>query len=235
MAIDIDLWLWSLDRNPAETLALGMFLDAQETQRANRFVKARDRDRFIVGRGRLRQILAGYVECTPDMIALPVIERGKPTLVDGPAFNLSHSGGWAALAIAPAHTEQSLKLGIDIEAFRPFKPHLVQQVFSTAEQAEFAVVPDTQRARTFFCGWTRKEALIKALGTGLYTALDSFDVSLTPDSSAQVLHCGADMPPPSEWVLHHLDLAPQMVGAIAATSHGKPLRVTLRSGSLPLG
>ncbi|OWY37140.1 hypothetical protein CEK28_18420 [Xenophilus sp. AP218F] len=96
---------------------------------------------------------------------------GKPHLPDHPdlQFNLSHSGGWAALAIG-----RGAPVGVDLET-RLLPPEralaLARRYFSAAEQAWLAAAPDSQRAWRFRCLWSRREAWGKALGEGLSAAM----------------------------------------------------------------
>src|SRR5205085_12255965 len=55
---------------------------------------------------------------------------------------------------------------------------IVRRYFAPAEQQEFFSLPDEKRARAFFKYWTRKEAFVKARGSGLFSGLDQFEVAL---------------------------------------------------------
>src|SRR5258708_1444204 len=67
----------------------------------------------------------------------------------------------------------------------------------------------------FFTCWVRKEAYIKALGTGLSTPLDRFSVTLLADESPAILEIDGSRNEASDWELRHLEPAPGYVGAIA--------------------
>jgi len=103
---------------------------------------------------------------------------GKPAITgDNPGirFNLSHSKGYALLAIA-----YDREVGVDVEVVRP-KPKaaaLVERFFSPNEKAAFRKLAPHEEDAAFFAGWTRKEAYVKAVGKGLRFPLDRFDVSL---------------------------------------------------------
>jgi 4'-phosphopantetheinyl transferase len=85
----------------------------------------------------------------------------RPYFNDGFDFNISHSGnrvvGCATL---------NGKVGIDIELTKPINLNY-DDYFTTTEQQKIRTAknPDTE----FFNYWTRKEALLKAVGTGVYT------------------------------------------------------------------
>lgn len=77
-----------------------------------------------------------------------------------------------------------------------------------------ARLPVADRMAAFYRCWTRKEAYLKAVSTGLSTPLDSFDVSISPDEAA-LLHVNGDARAPSRWSIVHLEPARGFVGAIA--------------------
>ncbi len=232
MTVQIDLWLWPLDRPEGEVAAHRAWLSPDERTRADRFARPRDGARFVIGRGRLREILGGYVGCAPGALSFEMVAQKKPALAGGPAFNLSHSGGWAALAVAPDAPD--LSLGIDIEAHRPIEHALARRFFSAAEQTAMEALAPEDWQLGFFQAWTRKEAVIKATGDGLYADLAGFDVSLGRAVAAQVLRTTPPMPEARDWTLSDLDTGPAFSGALAAITHGIPIQVAIREGHLPL-
>ncbi|MEM8729673.1 MAG: 4'-phosphopantetheinyl transferase superfamily protein [Pseudomonadota bacterium] len=233
MPIHIDLWLWNLDRSDREVTALARPLSDDERTRAERFVKPKDQSRFAVARGRMRDILSEYTGAAPDALHFDKIGKGKPVLADGPSFNLSHSGGWAALAVAPAHPK--LQMGVDIEAIRPVNPAVAQRSFSSAEQEDLGRLLPKHWMRGFFNGWTRKEAVIKATGHGLTADLQSFDVTLTPGTPAEVRASRGVLPEAADWSMINLDTGPGFCGALAVVTGTETLApIVLREGRLPL-
>ncbi|WP_179379308.1 4'-phosphopantetheinyl transferase family protein [Jannaschia marina] len=215
-ALAVDLWDWPLcapDPGP---------LSPEEHVRASRFVFARDRDRYIAGRGRLRRILAGYLGLHPTEVAFRYGPHGKPQ-VEGLTFNLSHTGDLAMLAVLPG---ADLALGVDIEAVRPIEMGVARTHFAPSEYAALRALPKGRAVRAFHRCWTRKEAWLKAVGTGLMTDLASFTVTL--DAAPRLLSCAGDVP--GAWTL--LDLAPGegVAGALAVRAEGRRVRVTRRSG-----
>ena len=117
----------------------------------------------------LREALA---DCAPDIAWPPRItagEHGKPTWdVQGLHFNLSHSGRIAACVIADR------PVGLDVQEACEYRDALARRFFSPAEQAFLAASSDKDRA--FGLVWSRKEAYVKALGTGFAIPLASFSV-----------------------------------------------------------
>ena len=230
--VALDLWLWPLAMPPARHAALASHLGPEERARARAFLKPADRAAFEVSRGRMREVLAGYLGCAPQHVPLVADRHGKPHLAEGawgkgPSFNLSHAGGWAALAIGP----HGLALGIDIEPHRPVEPALAERFFSLAERADLAALPAADWPAGFFNAWTRKEALLKALGAGLSRPLDSFDVTLAPGAPARLTRLSGALA--ERWQLLPLDLGPDFPGCIALR-HAGEVKLILREGALPL-
>lgn len=86
---------------------------------------------------------------------------GKPYIPGGPEFSLSHSGTLAVIALA------DVPVGADAEKDRPVGEAVRLRALTGAERAD---------SRDFLFFWTRKEAALKCLGTGVDRALDSLDV-----------------------------------------------------------
>jgi 4'-phosphopantetheinyl transferase len=140
--------------------------------------------------------------------------HGKPYLehsLSGIQFNLSHSRELALCAVVWGRA-----VGIDIEEQRPVTDaaRIITRYFSPAEQVEYLSVPEDERLAAFYRGWTRKEAYLKATGTGLATALDRFDVSLSPQSAA-LLRIDGDRYSTKRWTLMDLDPAAGYAAAVA--------------------
>ncbi|MHC5211448.1 MAG: 4'-phosphopantetheinyl transferase family protein [Planctomycetota bacterium] len=227
-SISIDLWTWPLDVDAAERERLARFLSDDELARAQRFHFARDSERHIIARGRLREILAARVSSSPGNLQFAYSEYGKPTLVASdpppPHFNLSHSHGLAALAIS-----DGAELGLDIEAIRPLKEDIAGRFFSSREVAGLRALDEADQLPGFYRCWTRKEAVLKALGDGLRRPLDSFDVSLADDAPARIERMEGEANAPREWELVHFIPATGFVGAIALRSHGARVTLARRS------
>lgn len=164
---EIDLWRIDLKRDPRDVNSLFELLSDEEKTRANKFVFAKDREHFIAGRGMLRKIIGGYLGKSPDEIRFSVRHYGKPDLSEEAIdlrFNVSHSRGIAVIAVA-----LNREVGVDIEFVDPHFDifSVAKSVFSADEVSRMASLPSNLQAATFFAGWTRKEAFLKAMGDGL--------------------------------------------------------------------
>ena len=160
------LWLVDLDA-PALPQEFDD-LSAEELARAGRFSFAHHRKRFLAGRAALRQLLARHLGRSPDTLALGYGPHGKPFLQDcrAPAFNLSHSEGIGLVALLAEHNDAAI--GVDIEVLRPLPdaPELAAANFESAECDQLEHMCEPDRSKAFLVGWTRKEACLKALGSG---------------------------------------------------------------------
>ncbi|HUF19915.1 MAG TPA: 4'-phosphopantetheinyl transferase superfamily protein [Burkholderiales bacterium] len=206
-----------LDAEPETVRALARWLSAGEQQRADRYVLERDRRRFIVARARLRQLLAARLSTRPQLVELVYGEHGKPALAPQSGdtdwrFSVSHSDELAVFAFA-----REQEVGIDIEAIReiPDADAIVFGFFSPRERQAYLALGPEQKTLGFFNCWTRKEALLKALGRGLSAALDDFDVSLAPDEPAQILSLDDRPGSASGWCLDSFSPSPGFVAAVA--------------------
>ncbi|WP_127901935.1 4'-phosphopantetheinyl transferase family protein [Solirhodobacter olei] len=221
MTITVDLWLWPLD-----AAGDAACLSGDEAARAARFVRPADATAFRNARAGLRRILGAYLDRPAADLAFSYGPEGKPGLPGGPAFNLSHSGRWAALAV----TAEDIRLGIDIEAHRSVEQDVARRFFSPAEIAALARLSGPDWIEGFFQTWTRKEAFVKALGRGLHRPLDSFDVTLGPAPRIARIAEGGE----ADWQMADLATGPGYAGALAVEARGRPLRLALREGRLPL-
>jgi 4'-phosphopantetheinyl transferase len=162
------------DMPTPERLAL---LSSNELQRAGRFVFERDRRRYLAARCALRERLSWHTGVAPDRLRIAEDEHGKPFLTDVAdcRFNVSHSEDVALVAISGVG-----EIGVDIEMLRPIPDaeQLAQSHFLPAELGEFLKLEGSARDAAFLRCWTRKEACLKALGTGLRVAPNGVAVGL---------------------------------------------------------
>lgn len=144
--------------------------------RAKRFVHARDAQRYLTSHRALHAVLAAHGH-RPQADDWGLGAHGQPLLRHGPQFNLSRRGGWAAIMLGI----NAQSVGIDIEHHRSIDDAdaLAQQHFTLSERAELAAAPALDTSRCFLRGWTRKEAVVKALGSGLSIAPATFQTGLS--------------------------------------------------------
>jgi 4'-phosphopantetheinyl transferase len=217
---EIHLWCVWLD-DPRAVKDLLAVLSEDERERAARFAKELFRDRFVVGRGMLRAILAKYLAAEPRELQFRYSDYGKPVLAPpwgshGLRFNLSHCEGLGLLAVA------AREVGTDVEHVRPVSDmsQLVERCFSAEEKARWRQLPREAQPMAFFRAWTRKEAWLKAVGCGFSFPLDEVGVTFAPGEPARVLSVRGDAAKAAAWSLDSCEPAPGHVAAVAV--HGMP-------------
>lgn len=69
-------------------------------------------------------------------------------------------------------------VGVDVEALRDVHvTELAGVTLTAAEQQVVLVMPEPRRTRAFLRCWTRKEAVLKAVGVGITTSLTALETS----------------------------------------------------------
>jgi 4'-phosphopantetheinyl transferase len=203
------LWRADLDRCRIDE----SLLQESERARARRFAFAEDRRHFLGEHGLRRRLLAAYLDTDPASLVVEPDAMGKPRLRGGGlSFSGSESGGTALLAVA-----RTGELGVDIERIRPERADLrfARRYFHPAETAALEALNGEARNRAFFATWTRKEALVKAVGQGLRIPLASFRVGVLTDEPAGPLAYEEDWPAGRDWRLLALPLGAEAAGALA--------------------
>ena len=176
---EVHIWRASLDQPAWATDRLLAVLTPDEVGRAAALRFDPHRRRFVTARGVLREILGAYLGSDPAGLQLAYTPWGKPylTWMGGSCsvrFNVSHSGGVALYALMCNH-----EVGVDIEEVRPVPEadRVARRFFSAPEAELLDRQSASQRDTSFLRAWTCKEALVKAVGAGVYCGLSSFDVS----------------------------------------------------------
>lgn len=158
----------------AETAAI---LSAAEQEQAARFRFEKDARHWRACRSALRTILGKALGIRPSAVEIELEEYGKPVLpppFQHLHFNLSHCHDLALIALGVDGP-----LGVDVEASDRGKSLLGCET-SFCHPDEIAGLPngEEERAAALLDLWTSKEALLKALGTGMSLAPET--VSLVP-------------------------------------------------------
>lgn len=169
----VSLWLCPLEAMPGPD-AMAWLSDA-EVDRARRFAAERDRRRYLAARCALRGHLSRHTRLPGERLRIVEGEFGKPRLADVPGcwFNLSHSADAALLGIGT-----SGEVGVDLEVRREVDAveALARRITSAAEFEAFLALDAPARNEAFLRLWTRKEACLKAVGTGLSIEPASLEV-----------------------------------------------------------
>jgi 4'-phosphopantetheinyl transferase len=209
----IDVWAVPLSSTVEESARWERVLSSDEQLRAARFRFARDAIRFRHCHAALRVLLGGYLNVSPWELEFTTSVQGKPQLLaESPLrFNLAHSENLAVMAFGIIG-----EVGIDVEKVAGVKfGERIAANYFTSEEADL-VRQETSadmRARTFLRLWTRKEAVLKAVGCGLTLPLNSVNVA---HSDIVAVRAGPDGGIESRWRVQELPLTPEFVGSVAA-------------------
>jgi 4'-phosphopantetheinyl transferase len=186
-ADEVHVWYASLELSPQVLEDLSRTLSETERARAARFVSDSARQHFIAGHGLLRRLLGGYLGRDPSTLEFITGTQGKPTLAGtradngGLQFNLSHSHGMGAYAVA-----HNRAVGIDLERVRREidAERFSRRFFSAAEYEALQQGEARERTLRFYRYWTCKEAYVKAKGISLIPSLACVAIEFDPRSEA---------------------------------------------------
>ncbi len=211
------LWLVDLDLIPERMTDFASILSEDERDRARRFLKQVDAERYASARASLRCILGSYLQLNPRQLRFAYSNFGKPHLADeGHAaplhFSVAHSAALALFGVGRSHN-----IGVDLERMRDDVEviDLAARFFSPREAEILRSLTGARRLEAFFCGWTRKEAYLKARGHGLSYGLDRVEVALEPGEPVVIIGAQDDPDVSKRWTLQHLSPAPGYIGAAA--------------------
>ncbi len=155
-------------------------LTAGEQELAARFRFEKDALRWRSCRAALRRILGAALDCDPVTLPIETGEFGKPSLAaphQGLHFNLSHCHDLALIALCSEGP-----VGVDIEPADRGRSLLgCEGSFCHPDEISGLPAAENERAAALLDLWTRKEALLKGLGTGMSLAPES--VSLADPTS----------------------------------------------------
>ncbi|WP_340379027.1 4'-phosphopantetheinyl transferase superfamily protein [Streptomyces sp. SS7] len=181
-------------------------LDPVERARWSATVDPATRDRFLVGCALSRRLLGELLGVSPEDVPLRRVcptcggPHGKPRLAvpDGYAgyaeyseyaeyaeydFSVTHSGDVVGVAVC-----RGARVGLDVEEADTVLDvdAAARTALSARESAALYALPPDARGPAFLRIWTRKEAVLKALGVGLRAPLRQLEVS-APDTAPAVL------------------------------------------------
>lgn len=147
-------------------------LSSAESERVARKRTALLRQRQAASFQCVRVTLGDALGVDPRTLRIAIGGSGKPYLEGRAlAFNMSHSGGVGLLAWGPR------ELGVDVEAMiaRP-TPALAGTILTATEFDAWQRLEEPSRQAWLTRAWTRKEAALKAIGSGLRIAPADVDV-----------------------------------------------------------
>jgi 4'-phosphopantetheinyl transferase len=201
MPEEVQVWVASLDVSEARYNALARTLPPDEKERATSLTPIAAR-RFVVARGILRKLLAGFTGTAAEKLQFSYGQTGKPVLVDRDNihFNISHSAELGLFAFAPDRP-----VGVDVENERPVRRLLdvAQRFMSDDELRILAETPADKRNSAFLKSWVIREARLKAEGKGVWNGKDASADKITHKLfSPRPNYIAAVAAPESDWRLY---------------------------------
>jgi 4'-phosphopantetheinyl transferase len=103
----------------------------------------------------MRSLLSSYLKNQLSNESLNKNEMGKPFYLNGPHFNISHSGKYVVMAVADNN------VGVDIEEIIEKNFDMLLRLFNEAE------VKMIKEHADFYYLWCAKESLIKCMGKSI--------------------------------------------------------------------
>ncbi|MER9121206.1 4'-phosphopantetheinyl transferase superfamily protein [Mesorhizobium sp. M0954] len=210
-----DVWVFRHSQLTITTLQMREALNPVELERAEKIRNLDLRLSYLKAKFAFRTILAAHLHVPPKNLQVTISRFGKPRL---PAHNIevsqSHSHDWSAVAVSAMSW-----VGIDVEHWRPLANcrRLARHIMTDQEARIFEEIAQELCARKFLELWTRKEAVLKCAGLGLY-------------QDPRGLHTGWDEPAVQfNGLQYHLNALPvrgQLTGHLA--SHNRQ-QIIMRS------
>lgn len=218
---EVDIWIADVALIRWEYNKIEEILSGDECDRAKHYVFERDRHDYMIRRAILRIILGHYLDLQPEQITFRYNRYGKPILdTKDIFFSVSQSSGCAIYSFTHAR-----QVGADIERIRvvPDMGRIAKRSFSKAEYESYSSQMKNAKQEVFFKYWSRKEALIKAIGSGLSIPLDTFDVSTKEDRPAcqvEIKNCEGKA---CLWTIQDIDLRAGFASALATEGPDLPI------------
>lgn len=207
----VEVWHVPLSLSAAQCRAAHARLDEAERTRAGKLVRPTDRIAYTAAHAALRTLLATHTGASPQRLRFSLGPAGKPQLEsESLHFNLSHSGGHALIALSAR-----APVGIDLEVLEHAaqRAPALSDVFCLQERQEIAALPPGDRPLASYRCWTRKEAVLKAVGCGFQLAPAGVHVST--GTEARLLGSQYPAIDPAAWSLVALDEPHRWAGALA--------------------
>jgi 4'-phosphopantetheinyl transferase len=204
------LWHEWLGDRPEEMVTAE--LSEQEQRRAAGFVRDYERLTYLSAHISLRRVLSAYTGIAPGELPLarepcscgrgggqhgrPVLAGSRPLV----QFSLSHSHGVVLIAVARE------RVGVDVQRVPSARTteRCIPELHPR-EQAELNALPDEDRPLAFGELWSRKEAYLKGLGSGLTRSPALDDLGRNSDG-------------PQGWQVRNVPSCPVHVAAAALLS-----------------
>ena len=118
------------------------------------------------------------------------------------------------------------ELGIDVECLRTMESMdaIAARFFAPGEHAAYSAQPLEARPLAFFRAWTRKEAYLKAIGSGITVPLDSFEVSVAPEDAPALRRVRGQPEELARWSMREFRPEPDALASLVVEGQGWSMR-----------
>ena len=188
----VRLWSLRLDDRVPESARAASILSPEERERASKILDPRRRARFVRVRVAVRELLGAALGEPPASVPIRHGHAGKPYLDGSPVcFSVSHARDVALIGITRAGP-----VGVDVQGPRPGHDllRIANRFFHESEAEAIAALPPGAAADAFLRAWTAKEAVVKALGIGIWGSTSRVVVDLEPGGKLRLLAVPGTVP-----------------------------------------
>ena len=224
--------IWYIDKSrfsKEQILDYRRYLSKEEQAKVDRFHFEKDQTRYTLSHGILNQLIVSYLKIGLTDVLFEKNEKQKPFIKGFPhlQFNLTYSLDFILIAFRFCDKTQMdyshLQIGVDVEDVnRNIDIALIiKDYFTFEEQNEILNSPSP--ANVFFKLWTRKEALVKATGTGLTNQLKTYNL-FPPVSKLQVTEQFVNHFYSQKLFIHSFKINESGIGSIAIMENDESLR-----------
>ena len=204
-------YIVDMDKYHDNLLLFWEYLSIKEQEQAKKYYNKVLANRYIISHGILRSILSYYVDQSPSSLELINNTYSKPFLKNSNIeFNMSHSRNMVCYVIAFNN-----KIGVDIEFYDNSIDimEISEVVFTKKEIKLIKSLNNKEKYKIFYTFWTKKEALVKAIGKGLSYPINTIEV-IKLLSGKNILLTDRNNELQQKWYCYELEISKDYSGAI---------------------
>jgi 4'-phosphopantetheinyl transferase len=169
---EIHVWKLNIPKNIQWIEENKQLLSKEEMEKFGRIFREEDKLHFLAGKVGAKILCANYLNSSPEKVVFSKTENQKPFIPERADFhfNTAHSGEWVVFIFSET------PCGIDIEKIEPEFDYLevMETIFNSAEIKH--ITSSSEPRSEFYKLWTKKESLLKAVGTGIVENLPALNI-----------------------------------------------------------
>lgn len=215
--------------------ALGTALNAEELARLASLRDDDARRQYLVAHVLLRSALSSQHPASLSSWQFRRAPSGAP-VVAAPleamtlSFSLSHTRSLVVCAVSA-----TCNVGVDVEKIEEAVDvqQLALHVFSKGERDVWVREAQSRQAERFYCLWSLKEAILKAVGRGLRTPPDAVSFRLQRALHPELVCLPRELGEPGDWSFRTLEISDAHACALAVRiAPGMPFLIQMEHASL---